>query len=149
MKQFLVLSKDNLLLAQWEVQELLKTKDYKVVEGFLILNAPYKKEEDLRFPLLLFMAIVGTGPFGLAGFLLQAALYPVFSFFSTSMTVWLEGLFPRKHMTAFDNMPGLPAGIKIPLLLFSISSLQPLMSLATTALFSAIASKIDLGMPSL
>lgn len=68
------------------------------------LKRAYKNNEDLRFPLLFFLTILAAGPFGLGGFLLQALLYPIFSLYSTHISIWLEGLFPRHRLTPFEKI---------------------------------------------
>ncbi len=70
---------------------------------FFVFRAS-RREEDLRYPLLLLLAAFGAGPFGIAGFLLEILLRPLFSKFSTPMDAWLEGLFPEEQINPFTKI---------------------------------------------
>lgn len=68
---------------------------------FLFVYLSAKKEEDLRYPLILLLSAFGAGPFGEAGFLLQSILRPIFSKFSTPALIWFENLFPLQKQRPF------------------------------------------------
>lgn len=81
-----------------------------ILHGTIVAGLAYytylakKREEDLRYPFLLLLSAAGTGPFGVAGFLLLVLLYPFFSYFSTPPERWFEELFPSLHQTSFSNI---------------------------------------------
>lgn len=79
---------------------------HTIIMLFLTLRVyiAYHKEEDLRYPLLLWTAAFGGGPFGLGGFICFALLVPIFSRFSISAKVWFEELFPEHKLTPFTKI---------------------------------------------
>lgn len=70
----------------------------------LLVRFIFQRGEDLNYPLLLLVAVFGTGPFGAAGFLVFAALRPIYSYFSTPASVWFEGLFPEHQQSQFSTI---------------------------------------------
>lgn len=64
----------------------------------------YRKKGDLLYPLLLLIFGCAAGPFGLGSFLVLFILHPLFSCFSTSSEIWLEGLFPKKDLSQFEQI---------------------------------------------
>jgi tetratricopeptide (TPR) repeat protein len=64
----------------------------------------HKLKEDLRYPLILLASMLGTGPFGLAVFLLVALLRPPLSIFTIPPEKWFEGLFPEEPATDFTKI---------------------------------------------
>lgn len=97
------------ILFYFFIKDYMGLKVLLLAHGLLSLLAllfvikAFKKHEDMRFPLLLFLAIFGAGPFGLAGFLLFACLYPLFSKMSTSAGEWFKGLFPEEEWSTSDR----------------------------------------------
>jgi hypothetical protein len=75
-----------------------------VIFALFFIYASYKSQNDLRYPLLLFLSLFGTGVFGAAGFILLAILCPLFSLFTTPANIWFEGLFPEQLSTPFSKI---------------------------------------------
>ena len=62
----------------------------------------YKNQKDMCYPILLFLAQFGGGPFGLSWLLLQLLVQPLFFKFAQPAFVWLRDLFPEKIITSFE-----------------------------------------------
>jgi polysaccharide biosynthesis protein PelE len=76
----------------------------------LLVVHSYKKGEDLRFCLLLCLALFAAGPFGVIGFLLFAALYPLLSRYAPPFNKWLTDLFPETPIPLTNVFDRIKAG---------------------------------------
>jgi hypothetical protein len=99
---------EAILLYGFVISKIAVVVFYSVHLLFVVLLAlnirfASKSHEDLRYPCLLFFAVLGTGPFGSAGFLVMSLLYPLLSRISTPFSRWLKDLFPA-HQNVSENI---------------------------------------------
>ena len=64
----------------------------------------YRTKEDLKYPLLLFIAVFGAGPIGVGGFLFFSFLKAIYSYFASPVSEWFKGLFPEQKETPFEEV---------------------------------------------
>jgi hypothetical protein len=76
-----------------------------VAVGLLVLFnfICYRRKEDLRYPLLLLLAVFGLGPFGIAGLFIFMLLRPLISLLASPFSKWFHDLFPE-HGNIFTNV---------------------------------------------
>ncbi|MCX6989708.1 MAG: hypothetical protein NTX49_01385 [Chlamydiae bacterium] len=64
----------------------------------------YKRQLDTRFALILLLATLSTGPFGVAGWIFLCLIYPLLVKVSTPIGKWFSDLFPEGSITPFGQI---------------------------------------------